>query len=215
MKKSIILAAILLLLGLQANAQIIGGFGYIYSSEKSLETATGKSSTTPFHGFYLGASYNIHLVAGLGVAPGLYASFMLHKENAAGGSSKIGYNINGYRREFALNVPVNFNYAIELGNDRSVFAYAGPVFQLGLTNTTSVSGSANVGGINVSDGESVNNFEKGYVNRFNIFLGGGLGLQLGDILIHVGYDHSLLDFDKDSNLVTSRGQLKVGVGIEF
>ena len=215
MKKSIVVAAILLLLGIQANAQVIAGAGYIYSSEKSSPKNGGNSVTTPYHGFYIGASYNLHLVAGLGVAPGLYASFLTHKENAAGGGARIGYNINGYYREFALNLPVNLNYAIELGHDKSIFAYAGPVFQLGLTNTTTVNGSANIGGINFSDGQKEDNYAKGYANRFNIYLGGGLGVQFGDILVHAGYDHSLLDIDTDTNYVTSRGQLKIGFALSF
>ena len=211
MKKSIVVAAILLLLGLQANAQVIPGAGYIYSSEKT----KGVDGYTPYHGFFIGASYNIHLVAGLGVAPGLYASYLRHKENAAGGSSRMGYNLNGYYREFALNLPVNLNYSIELGNDKAVFAYAGPVFQLGITNTTTVNGSATIAGITVSDGESINNYEKGYANRFNIYLGAGIGFQIGDVLFHVGYDRSMLDIDTDKNSVTYRNQLKVGFGLEF
>ena len=211
MKKSIVVAAILLLLGLQANAQVLAGAGYIYSSEKT-SNVDGK---IPYHGFYLGASYNLHLVAGLGVAPGLYASFLTHKENAAGGSSRTGFNINGYYREFALNLPVNLNYVIDLGGDKSIFAYAGPVFQMGITNTTSVSGSASIGGINFSDGETVDNYAKKYANRFNIYLGAGLGMQIGDVLFHVGYDRSMLDIDTDTNAVTARNQLKIGFDFSF
>lgn len=223
MKKvySIVLAAALMLLGLQATAQIVPGAGYIYSSEK----IKGVDGTTPYHGFFIGASYNIHLVAGLGVAPGLYASFLTHKENEARGSSKMGYNVNYYLREFAINLPVNFNYVIELGHDKSIFAYAGPVFQLGITNTTSINGSSSAGGINLSDGTSWDNYSKGYAggywpttsypNRFNIYMGGGLGLQIGDILIHVGYDRSLMNIDRETNDVISRGQLKIGFGLEF
>lgn len=221
MKKSIVVAAILLLLGLQANAQIIPGAGYIYSSEKT----KGVDGSTPYHGFFIGASYNFHIVAGLGVAPGLYASFLTHKKNDVKGSSKIGYNLNYYLREFALNVPINLNYVIEFGHDKAIFAYAGPVFQLGITNTTSVNGSATSGGINLSDGTSWDNYSKGYAggywpvtsypNRFNIYLGGGLGFQMGDILIHVGYDRSLMNIDRETNDVISRGQLKIGFGLEF
>ena len=221
MKKLAILILALLFVGIEANAQVVAGAGYIYSSEKT----KGVDGSTPYHGFFLGASYNIHLVAGLGVAPGLYASFLTHKENDAQGSSKIGYNLNYYLREFALNVPINLNYVIEFGHDKAIFAYAGPVFQLGITNTTSVNGSATSGGINLSDGTSWDNYSKGYAggywpvtsypNRFNIYLGGGLGFQMGDILIHVGYDRSLMNIDRETNDVISRGQLKIGFALAF
>lgn len=211
MKKFFVMAAALLLLGFQANAQLIGGAGYIYSSEKT----SGVDGTTPFHGFYAGASYKLDLGKGFGVAPGLYASFLLHNENANDGGAKANYNVDGNDREFALNVPVKLTYTLDLGNDRAVFAYAGPVFQLGLTNTTTVTGSVSVLGLNLSGGSKVDNYEKDYMNRFNIYLGGGIGFQLGDLLFHLGYDHSLLDIDKSTNYVTSRGQFKLGVGIEF
>lgn len=205
------LAAILLLMGTRAQAQIVAGAGYLYSSEKT----TSIDGTTPYHGFYLGASYNIALGSGFGVAPGLYASFLLHNVNSNAGSAKTGYNVDGNDREFALNVPVRVTYNYDLGGGRSIFAFAGPAFQLGLTNSTTVTGSVSVLGLNLSGGSKVDNYEKGYMNRFNIYLGGGVGVQLGDILIHLGYDHSLLDIDTANNFVTSRGVLKVGVGIEF
>ncbi len=46
-------------------------------------------------------------------------------------------------------------------------------------------------------------------------MGGGLGFQMGDILIHVGYDRSLMNIDRETNDVISRGQLKIGFGLEF
>ncbi len=211
MKKLAILILALLFVGIEANAQVVAGAGYIYSSEKT----SGYDSSLPYHGFFLGASYNIHLVAGLGVAPGLYASFLRHKETAAAGGVRLGYNVNGYIREFALNLPVNLNYAIDLGRERSIFAYAGPVFQLGLTNTTTVNGSATIAGVNFSDGQKIDNYAQGYANRFNIYLGGGLGVQIGDILVHVGYDRSMLDIDTDKQTVTARNQLKIGFALAF
>ena len=59
-----IFAAALMLLGTRAQAQVVPGAGYLFSSEK----ASSEKETTPFHGFYFGASYNFHLVGGLGVA---------------------------------------------------------------------------------------------------------------------------------------------------
>ena len=213
MKKIIVIAAALLLLGFQASAQLVVGGGYAFSSEKT----TGVDGTTPFHGFYLGANYRLPLGAGFGLAPGLYASFMFHNETADGGSSIIGYNAIGSDREFALNVPVKLTYTLDLGHDRAVFAFVGPIFQLGITNMTTASRSGNLGIINVHVGDKVNNYDadNGTMNRFNIYLGGGVGVQLGDIIFHMSYDHSLLDIDKSTKYVTSRGGFKLGVGLGF
>lgn len=213
MKKIIVIAAVLLLLGIQAKAQLVTGAGYIYSSEKYAKV----DEKTPYHGGFVGVSYNIPVVAGLGVAPGVYASLLIHKEAANAGSAKTNYNIAGSRREVAVNIPVHVTYSLKLGSNIGLFAYAGPMFQVGLINTTTVTGSVSILGFNYSDGAQVNNYDsdKGTVNRFNIFLGGGAGVQLGDILFHVGYDHSLMDFDKTGSVATSRGLLKVGIGIGF
>lgn len=208
-----LLAAVLFLVGTQSHAQVLVGAGYLFASEKT----SGYNETTPYHGFYIGASYNIHLVKGLGVAPGLYANFLAHSESASGGGAKAGIFLMGTAREFALNLPVKLNYAFELGKDRRIFAFAGPVFQLGLSNKTTVNGSVNVGPIHYGGGEKVNNYDpqNGTANRFNIYLGGGIGVQLGDIIFLVGYDHNLLDIDRVDNYRTNRNQIKVGISLDF
>jgi len=213
MKKIIVLA--LLLVGIQANAQFIGSAGYIYSSEKTTEKSNGNSEAVPFHGFFVGGSYNIQLGKGFGFAPGLYATYLIHNENADEGGRVLGYSLDGNKRQFSLNLPLKLTYSLDFGNDKGLIAYAGPIFQMGITNTTSLSGSASILGFSRSFSGKVDNFEEGLMNRFNIFLGGGVGVQLGDIIFHIGYDHSLLDVDKADNSITSRGQLKVGVGIDF
>ena len=84
-------------------------------------------------------------------------------------------------------------------------------------NITIASRSGNLGIINVHVGDKVNNYDadNGTMNRFNIYLGGGVGVQLGDIIFHMSYDHSLLDIDKSTKHVTSRGGFKLGVGLGF
>lgn len=215
MKKIVmgVLAAVLFLLGTQSHAQVIAGAGYLFASDKT----SGVDGTTPYHGFYIGASYNIHLVKGLSVAPGLYANFLAHSESADAGSAQANIFVMGSTREFSLNLPVRLRYSIALGGDRNIFAFAGPIFQLGLTNTTTVHGSVNLGPIRYGDGEKVNNYDsdKGTANRFNIYLGGGAGLQLGDIIFLVGYDHNLLDMDRLDNYKTGRNQIKVGISLDF
>ncbi len=215
MKKIIIgvLSAALFLIGTQSHAQVLAGAGYLFASEKT----SGFDETTPYHGFYIGASYNIHLVKGLSVAPGLYANFLAHSESAGAGSAKANLFLMGTTREFALNLPVKLRYSFPLGNDRNIFAFAGPVFQLGLSNKTTVNGSVSFMGRTIGDGTKVDNYDSknGTANRFNIYLGGGVGLQLGDIIFLVGYDHNLLDVDRLENYKTGRHQLKVGISLDF
>ena len=46
---------------------------------------------------------------------------------------------------------------------------------------------------------------------FNMYAGGGVAVQLGDIQIMVGYDHSLLNVSRIEGERTGRSQIKVGV----
>ena len=73
------------------------------------------------------------------------------------------------------------------------------------------------GPIHINEGEAYDHYnaDNGDMNRFNIYLGGGVGVQLGDIIFHMSYDHSLLDIDKSTKHVTSRGGFKLGVGLGF
>ncbi len=138
---------------------------------------------------------------------------------------------NADSREFDLNVPVNVNYAFEIGRDFKVFVYAGPVFQLGIVSKASYEASLSAGGLGLSTGkyttdnysgktynaknEEVGQHDGGYQNPFNIYLGGGAGIQSGAFQVIIGYDHSLLNFSKNSNETASRSQIKLGVGYAF
>ena len=216
---SILLTALLVLCG-QARAQIVPGAGYLYSSEVSV-SGDSKSDPDVFNGFYVGASYKISLDGGFYVAPGLYANMLLHNESAVKGSSKAGLAVQGTYREVALNVPINLAYMYELNDNVSVMAFAGPVVQFGLISKTTVSGTANVDifGLKFSytDGKEVNYYdsEDGSRNRFNVYLGGGVGVQVGDLLFTLGYDHNLLDIDRYDNIKTNRNQIKVGVSFNL
>lgn len=185
-------AAALLLVGTNASAQLSVGAGYLNSSEKTQAKNVEKAD---LNGFYAGAHYNVPLVAGLGVAPGLYVDMLFGKQEA-----------NNYT-ELALNVPVNLNYSFVLGRDTKVFVYAGPVFQYGLLSRTKASAS-------VGSSETVNNYEN-FRKPFNIYLGGGAGIDVAGLQVILGYDHSLMNFARSSDASIGRSQIKIGVGYAF
>ena len=135
-------------------------------------------------------------------------------------------------REFAFNVPINLNYTFELGRDVNLFVYGGPVFQIAFSSKGSYEASAGIGTFVQSTGKYTLNYfdgkiygpdkkvvvtlnEGGISNPFNIYLGGGVGIQAGDLQVIIGYDHSLLNFSKVSGSSTSRSQIKVGIGFSF
>lgn len=207
-----LLAASLMLIGTMANAQMVTGAGYFFASEKS-----GSSDAIAHHGFYLGASYNVPIVAGLGVAPGIYLDMLAYGKSAANGGSWASYYVSGQYREFAVNVPINVNYKLNLGNNAALVVYAGPTFQVGIASTTTVTGEVSVLGYKVSDGEKYNHYDSdhGDRNRFNMSVGGGVGFEVGDILFTVSYDRSLLNYLKSDNYSASRNMIKAGINFVF
>ena len=232
MKKifAIVLGAALMLAGTNAFAQLSVGAGWLNSTE-TVKSGNSDPSKTNLNGFYVGGQYNLPIVSGLGVAPGLYVSGIFAKVNNSDSAYGVSGSTNASSREFDLNVPVNVNYAFEIGRDFKVFVYAGPVFQLGIVSKASYEASLSAGGIGVSTGkyttdnysgktynaknEEVGQHDGGYQNPFNIYLGGGAGIQSGAFQVIIGYDHSLLNFSKNSNETASRSQIKLGVGYAF
>lgn len=212
MKKIItgIFAAALLLVSVESNAQLVTGAGYLYASEK-----TGSDNAIPFHGFYLGASYNIPIVGGLGVAPGLYADMLFHNTSGSAGGTAAGLTLSGRYRELMVNVPLNLNYGINVNSNVKLIAFAGPTFQFGILSSTTISGNVNLNlfgqSYNYSDSETYDYYKNDVRNRFNIYLGGGIGLQIGDIMFTVGYDRNMMDFDKNDNTKTNRNVIKAGI----
>ena len=208
-----IFAAAMLLVGTEAFAQLVPGAGYLLSIEKS-KSENSALDAIKLNGFYAGASYNIPLVGGLGVAPGLYADMLFY--NGAATVREI-VTFTEHYTELALNLPVNLNYQLEISDNASIYAFAGPVFQVGLVARSTYNGRIDFGPIHINEGEAYNHYnsENGDMNRFNIYLGGGLGFQIGDILLTVGYDHNLLNVDKTEGWKTNRNQIKVGVNFAF
>lgn len=211
-----ILAASLMLVATNAFAQLTAGIGYINSTEKSVYTPDNGdpvTSTRPLNGFYVGADYNIPVpaVSGLSVEPGLYASMLFGKQDVEeiklltvvlypGGTYKYS--------DIALNVPIKAKYSIDLSGDTKVFVYAGPTFSYALSNKTQYATTGS------SDYSTTDNLKGNSANRnpFNIYLGGGLGFQVAQIQINLGYDFSLLNYSTADKTKLSRPLLRIGVG---
>ena len=220
-----VLAAALLLMGTQAYAQLSVGAGYLNSQETTKITNNNDPSKADLNGFYAGINYNIPIVAGLGIAPGFYVDMLVGKGNGSIGNQTLGASVTEKYTEVALNVPLNLNYNFNLGRDVSLFVYAGPVFQYGVHSESKFEGtiSANIFGVNLNRTENYkyNHYQgnddlKADRKPFNIYMGGGVGLQVADAFqVIVGYDHSLMNFSAVDDTKTSRSQIKVGVGFSF
>ncbi|MBO4340237.1 MAG: hypothetical protein J5835_02260 [Bacteroidales bacterium] len=209
-----ILAASLMLVAFNANAQLSAGAGYINATEKVTYTNGNTSTTeaTGLNGFYIGGQYDMPVpsVSGLGVNAGLYANFLF-----GGGHSDGFYGLGaGTTKDtsISLNIPVNATFGFDLSGDTNVFAFAGPTFQFGLVNK-----NVFVPDSDKSTSTTTDNYggDDPRYNRFNLLIGGGIGAQVAGIKVVVGVDQSLLNYINVDKYSGSRFQLKIGVGYAF
>lgn len=211
MKKIFILTA-LLMTGTLAQAQDLSlGAGYLYSTLTS-QTGNTKESNEVTSGAYLGGSFNIPIVGELGLAPGLYYSIL----TGQGTGSYLDGLVQGRVKfaEHAINLPVYLNYGMELGH-ADLFIFAGPTFQYGISSKYKFEGSIPLVGFGAR--EEIDSYKDLSMGRFNIYMGGGLGVDLNELIrVTVGFDYGLLDLDKsDENCKQYRYNFKVGVAYLF
>ena len=215
MKKifSTLLAASLMLLGTQAFAQMSVNAGYLNSTQ-SFQDSNSKSINS--NGAYVGVSFNIPVAGEFGFAPGVYYSMITNKSEASGRIPFLDIPISGASTfmEHAINVPLYFNYGRDLARDTNVFVYAGPTLQYGLASTSK-------GDVNIGSGGGSKTYDnyadsRNPYNRFNVYLGGGIGFQVSAIQITVGYDYGMMNLYKGDNPPKShRSNLKLGLGFVF
>ena len=216
-------AATMLLAGSQAYAQVVVGVGYLHAIENTKDS-DGKAVGEPDHmnGFYLGAGYNFHLGKHFGFTPGFYVDMLFQSMQMNDGASiaRMGLiasaSANYHYTEVALNIPLEFNFNIAVGDKVNFFAYAGPTIQYGVMARSTLSAAYTINGTGRSGGEAFNHYGKdGDGKPFNVLLGGGIGIGMGDIQFNVGYDHTLLNISKIDGYTVSRHYIKAGFSLCF
>lgn len=206
MKKIAILVAAFML-SAPVFAQMIPGAGYINS------TLSSGSSSESQNGLYAGASMEMGVpsVKGLTFVPGAYLSLITATGTTSGDFIIISGSTKSTFTEVAINVPAYFKYGIDFNGGARVFAYAGPTAQLGLfskTNTDSQSSGLFSGkSSSVYDHYTSNT---GY-NRFNFYIGGGIGFGINKFSVNVGYDYGLMNVLRGVDRVANRANLHIGI----
>ena len=205
MKKIFALAAATLLFAFGANAQASFGVGYM--------NPTHPSTTDELTGFYAGVDYNIPLAGNLGVAPGVYYSYSF--KNTSNTASAFGITATGktnYTEQY-INVPLNFNYGLDLAKDMTIRIYAGPTFSYGLSSTYKADGS--VAGISASTGAKSLYDNENY-KKFDVLVGGGVAFDYAQqFRISLGYNYGVLDRNASDNAAFHRSYLHMGIAYLF
>lgn len=214
MKKLLVIAAALLI-GMQANAQLIFNGGYLHQTETTVNTEKNLSATDLQDGFYAGAKYRISLdsiTEGLSLNPGANVSFLFGRHNNQGILDVM--DDKAFMNQIAFNAPLHIQYLLEVTPDFKLEAWAGPTFQLGLYDRV-IDDDSNptliYNRFNALPASSVLP-----LNRINLLLGLGLGVEVSELIhINVGYDFGLFNLSTVTNTTVTRGLLRVGLGYNF
>ncbi len=159
------------------------------------------SVTSSYHVIKGGVNVEIPLNLGFGVETGLRYSVGFGKRNqvyAHNDTAKFSYT--GHY----IDIPLRANYTLPIFWGLKLFAYAGPTFNIGLVHKENVSlvwstpDPAPTNPLNYPVAGSYNSYAEN-LNRFNIQLGAGGGLQWRNYRIKSGYDWGLNNLSKDKN----------------
>ena len=216
MKKiyTIVLSAAMLLVATDAFAQLSIGVGYLNSTLTT--TYKGKEQDKePSNGLYMGAGFDLPILGeNLKLTPGLYLSLLTGKEST---TFLDIVTLQSKFTEVAINLPVHLSYGMDMGHAK-LFVYGGPTFQYGISSKYKVDGTAATAlGVIAADGV-IDNYKENDMSPFNIYLGGGLGADLNNLLrVTIGFDYGLLNLYKGDNENTkyNRYNFRVGVGYLF
>ena len=205
-----LLAASMMLAGTSVFAQnlaVEAGFGL---SSTRFNYTLG-STTADLYGGTLGLSYEIHVVEGtIGFAPGVQVGYF------TGGDVNLPFNLGKASfNESYLAVPLDLNLHLPISEDMKFLIVAGPTLDLGLTSRAKLKDTS--AEYDIYDG-ALGDMTK--YNRFEVLIGGGLGLDVMDaVRFTVRYDYGLINRN-GGNLTSGflkvhRSQLKLGVGFLF
>lgn len=206
MKKVIIAAAALLLACATSFAQMNVNLGYVNSTET---TKVGSDkSTSALNGFTVGFGYSLELADDFYFTPGVNYVFLTGSE--ADGNAWLSYK--GTVTEHYVNVPLTLSFDFSLAPNVKCFLFAGPTASIGAASTTKVTGSV----VGISADTTINNYDDDDYKRFDIMLGGGLGIKVSDkYCFKVGYDYGLLNRANSNNVTLHRSQLTAGIAFLF
>ena len=220
MKKFILIAAALLI-GIQANAQLIFNGGYLHATEQTSISEAGNtvSGTDLLDGLYAGAKYRFGLdgiTEGLSIAPGANLSFLFGRH--AQTDLFDNFADKAILNQIALNVPVHVQYLFEITPDFKLEAWAGPTMQIGLYDRVIDNGDNPTLIYNQYKDipGSVRTRPMAARSLFNLYLGLGVGVEISELVhVNVGYDFGLLNLSTDPNAKVTRGLLRIGFGYNF
>lgn len=181
------------------------------SAQVGIQAGFSSSNSDHFNlslnGFHVGPTYNLAIQGPISLDYGLIYNYLGSKEDYAGVANS---SLTAHR----LDVPFRLNAGFPIGNAVKLYVFGGPNFNFGLVEAREggffgISGSIdNIYSIKDASG-------KGIYSRFDLQVGGGLGLEFGAIGLRGSYDLGLLDRDTRDAFSWKNDDLKLSLTYKF
>ena len=124
-------AALLAAAGLAANAQISVQAGVLAPHQKMTHHDSFKRTDRYGYGAYVGADYDIHIIKGFLITPGIYYNYTFSEY-----INNDPYNFIHFDQiDHLIKIPVHLKYNFNIKPGKfAIYLYAGPVFSVGLAS---------------------------------------------------------------------------------
>lgn len=175
----------------QAQSMIYAGY--------APETFTYSNNSNNYQGFFVGFSQNFGLAKGFGVAAGA----QLHM-NTKSNDSFYGL-ASGKSTQLLIDVPIMFNYGINVNRDITITPFVGPMVSLGIIGNTHVDTVLGNSDVNWY-GDGIN------MGRFNLYGVLGANLKFSQFNIFGGYRLGLLEMNNNLKGSFKTNGMFVGLG---
>ena len=198
MKKALAIVALIAAMFVAGNVQAQSTVYATYAPE----TFVAGNNSTNYQGFSIGFSQNVGMAKGIGVAAG--AQFRMNTRTAT--QTIWGFTGKIKETQTIIDVPILFNYKVDVNRDLAIIPFVGPMPSLALTGVTK--GVDPIFGENSSDWYGDNSNQ----SRFNLYAVFGADVKFTNFNLFGGYRLGLLDLDKTDNASLKTNGLFVGLG---
>ena len=189
--KKISLVALATILSISfASAQV--GIQAGYTSNKS-----SVENSKAMNGFHVGPIYNMSIQGPVSLQYGLLYNYVTASSTVLG--------ITGKSTNHSIDIPVRVAASFPFASGFSSFVFAIPAFNIGLANPIT----------NSLTNDKLDLYKDFDMQRFDLMLGAGAGLQYNNIGLKFSYDFGMLNRYKDADPAQTVNSMKVGLFYNF
>jgi hypothetical protein len=167
-------------------------------------------SSTFYYGGQIGGTVNFDLKNNMSLLTGaLYNFVYANKIQGYPSTTSVTYKTYGH----FLDIPVHFMYSIPLFKNVKIFGYAGPNINIGLSQKQETISTLTYPETNplYIPNDKKDLYTNSILNRFNLQIGTGGGVQWKKYQIKSGYNFGILNLDK----VNTTNQYQNGWFVSF